>query len=104
MNRVDLITYIKGLQPNTDANLKFFNLMKSRLLEEDIMLEDVLNILPELSFDFSNINEDDDYLSEVATEYTAYCKLAYDKLKLHGLNDKRLYKRIFNRVYLKVER
>jgi hypothetical protein len=103
MNRNDLITYIKELHPTSDSNLKFMNLMKTRLLNVGIPLEDAMEIIALLTFDFSNVPEDDDTLSEIATEYADYCKLAYDKLKLHGLTHRKLYDRIFNRVYLKVE-
>lgn len=72
-------------------------------MNEGIPVEDAIDILAVLSFDFSNIPEDDDTLSEIATEYAEYCKKTYDKLKLHGLTNKKFYDRIFNRVFLKVD-
>lgn len=103
MTRIDLIKYIKGLTPDSDSNLKFMTLMKSRLIEVGIPISHAIDIVSNMTFDFSNVPEDDDTLSDIATEYADYCKLAYDKLNLHGLTDKRFYDRIFNRVFLKVD-
>lgn len=103
MNRHYLLSYIKTLTPETDSNLKFMNLMKSRLMSCGIPPEDANDIVAALSFDFSNIAEDDDALSDIASEYADYCKKAYDKLKLTGLTNKKLYDKIFNRVFLKID-
>jgi hypothetical protein len=103
MNRNDLVAYIRTLTPEHDSNLKFMNLMKSRLLELGIFPDDALEIVSCMSFDFSNVPEDDDTLSDIATEYADYCKKAYDKLCLHGLVNKKLFNRVFNRVFLKVD-
>lgn len=103
MNRNDLRQYIQALEPTSDSNLKFMNLFKTRLMNEGISAEDAIEIVAVVDFDFSNIPEDDDTLSDIATDYAEYCRKAYDKLKLHGLTNKKLYPRIFNRVFLKVD-
>src|SRR6478736_5365398 len=103
MTRSELLATIQGLSPENDSNLKFANLLKSRLLEHGIVPDDALEIVGCISFDFSNIPEDDDLLSEVATEYADYCKKVYDKLWIHGLMSRKLYPRMFNRMFLKVD-
>lgn len=103
MNRADLRQYIQNLNPTADSNLKFMNLIKSRLMSEGIPVDDAIEIVSVLEFDFSNVPEDDDTLADIATDYAEYCKKAYAKLKLHGLTNKKLYGKIFNRVYLKVD-
>ena len=103
MIRPVLLDHIRALTPETDSNLKFINLMKSRLMSSGIPMEDAWEIVSVLSFDFSNVPEDDDTLSDIASEYADYCKKAYDKLKMHGLTNRKLYPRIFNRIFLRVE-
>lgn len=95
--------YIQKLEPTSDSNLKFMNLFKTRLMNEGIPVEDAVEIVSVVAFDFSNVPEDDDTLSDIATDYAEYCKKAYDKLKLHGLTNKKIYPRIFNRILLKVD-
>lgn len=103
MNRNELRQYIQHLTPISDSNLKFMNLIKTRLMSEGISVDNALDIVSVLEFDFSNVNEDDDTLSDIATDYAEYCKKVHDKLKLHGLNNPKFYGRVFNRVFLKVD-
>lgn len=103
MNRAELRQYIQTLTPESDSNLKFLNLIKSRLMSEGIPVDDALEITSVLQFDFDNVPEDDDTLSDIATDYAEYCKKAYDKMKNCGLTNKKFYPKIFGRVYLTVE-
>ncbi len=66
------------------SNLKFMNLFRSRLSEEGIPLADAEIILQHVSFNMIGINEDDDYIGDVALEYAEVCKIFYDAYVVHG--------------------
>lgn len=103
MNRNALTAYIDVLEPATDSNLKFMMMMKTALISTGIPPEDAVEIVACMQFDLSNVSEDDGFIGDLAVAYADYCKKAYDKLKLNGLTNRKLYDRIFNRVFLKVE-
>jgi len=60
------------------SNLKFINLLRSRLTEEGIPLVDAEKILTTLEFNMDEINEDDDYIGDVALEFAELAKLIWD--------------------------
>lgn len=54
-----------------------------------------------IDFDMSGINEEDDYLGDIALTYADYCAKVYRKLELSGLkytieSDSAFMKKIFN--------
>lgn len=88
MDRHELINAIKVIPFEPIAsNLKFFKLLVSRLTEVDIPYDDALKIANNIEYDFSNIPEDNDSLSEVATEYADHCLKIYKQVKVHGFKD-----------------
>jgi hypothetical protein len=107
MQRVELTNFIKGMQPDSDSNIKFYTLFRSRLMEEGIPIDHATQIAGFVKYDMSNIPEDDDTLSDVATEYAGYCIKVYNKMKLHGLNsikDHTPFAKFYDRLFLKVDR
>lgn len=87
MNRVELVQFIKNLPVENESNIKFLMILRSRLMEEGIAPEYASLIAGVVDFDLSNVPEDDDTLSDIATEYASFCKRIYDKLKLFGVNN-----------------
>lgn len=77
MNRHELTQHLKTMPYDQNSNLKFYNLLKSRLTEHDIPLKDAIIIAKEVQFDFSNVPEDNDSLSEFATELALWCSRGY---------------------------
>jgi hypothetical protein len=64
-----------------DSNFKFMNLLRSRLTEEGIPLEAATQIVANIDYDMSAVNEDDDYIGDVALAYAEFAARVYDKLK-----------------------
>lgn len=105
MNRVELVKKINELGDNINANVKFLSLFYSRLREDGIGGDDAELIASSINFDFSNIPEDDDTLSDIATAYSTYCCKIHKKLNVfgHGKNIKR-FKPLFSQIRLEVDR
>lgn len=87
MNRHELTNKIKQLRVDHYSNIKFFRLLWSRLCELDIPSADATKIASVVEYDFSNVPEDDDSLSEFATEYAEYCKKVHSHIKSNGIKD-----------------
>lgn len=107
MDRVELTKFFRELTPETDSNIKFFMLYRSRLMEEGIPPDHAGQIASFAEYDMSNIPEDDDTLSDMATEYAGYSIKVYNKMKLHGITlikDLTPFKKFYNRIFLKVDR
>lgn len=56
-----------------------------------------------VEFDMSAVNEDDDYIGDVALKYAEYCAKVYTKLKQLGIHrfitgDSAFYKAAFNPI------
>lgn len=78
MNRNELANHLRTMPVDQNSNLKFFNLLKSRLTEYDgISLKDATAICMAVDFDFSNVPEDNDSLSEFATELADWLYKGY---------------------------
>lgn len=60
------------------SNLKFLNLLRSRLTEEGIPLKHAEIIMMYVKFNMIDINEDDDFIGDVALEFAEVCKVHYD--------------------------
>ena len=60
------------------SNLKFLNLLRSRLTEEGIPLLDAEKIMINVKFNMTDINEDDDFIGDLALEFAEVCKIHYD--------------------------
>lgn len=75
---------LKNKDIDNDTNYKFMNLVRSRLVEENIPLEDAVKIVANLEYDLTEINEDDDYVGDVALAYAEFAARVYDRLKSTG--------------------
>lgn len=88
MNRTELANYLKNLPVNTYSNLKFYSLLKSRLLEHAIPLADAVLIAKNVKYDFSNVPEDNDALSEFATILADWCAKSWRQaVKVNRIKD-----------------
>lgn len=87
MNRAELTNTIKSLQFDQASNIKFYKILWSRLTELDISADDATKIAATVEYDFGNVPEDNDSLSEFATEYADYCLKVYKNIKLNGIRD-----------------
>lgn len=63
-----------------DSNFKFMNLLRSRLLEEGIPMDAAIAIVANLEYNLSEVNEDDDYIGDVALSYAEYAAKVYARL------------------------
>ncbi len=72
---------LQNLEIDESANFKFMNLLRSRLTEEGIPLEAATQIVANIDYDMSAVNEDDDYIGDVALAYAEFAARVYDKLK-----------------------
>lgn len=87
MNRAELTNHLKNLQFNQASNIKFFKILWSRLTELDIPSDEAYQIAAVVEYDFGNVPEDNDSLSEFATEYADYAYKVYKNIKLNGIRD-----------------
>lgn len=88
MNRHELTARLRSMPYDQNSNLKFHNLLKSRLTENDIPLKDAIIIAKAIDFDFSNVPEDNDSLSEFATELAEWCAKGYKQaLVVNNIKD-----------------
>jgi hypothetical protein len=89
MNRHELTAYLRSLPHDKNAaNLKFYKLLKSRLVENGVELKDAILIAKNVDYDFSNVPEDNDSLSEFATELAEWCSKGYKQATLsHKIKD-----------------
>ena len=69
------------------SDFKFYVLLWSRIVEEGIPKDYANKIVAMIEFDMSGIQEDDDYLGDVALKYAEYCSKVYFKLHLSGMRD-----------------
>jgi uncharacterized protein YgfB (UPF0149 family) len=89
MNRQELTNQLRSLPHDKNAsNLKFYKILKTRLTENDIKIEDAIIIAKNVDFDFSNVPEDNDSLSEFATELAEWCAKGYKQATMsHKIKD-----------------
>jgi hypothetical protein len=82
-----------------DSNYKFMVLLQTRLMEAGIPLETATLIASVADYDLSFVNEDDDYIGDVACTYAEFCVKMYNRLKAvnfhRQLNQATVY-RFFN--------
>ncbi len=64
-----------------DSNYKFMVLLQTRLMEAGISLETATLIASVADYDLSFVNEDDDYIGDVACTYAEFCVKMYNRLK-----------------------
>lgn len=82
--KVALNEKLAGLQNiaiDESSNFKFMNLLRSRLTEEGIPLEAATQIVANIDYDMSAVNEDDDYIGDVALAYAEFAARVYASLK-----------------------
>ncbi|QDJ96254.1 hypothetical protein Xoosp13_67 [Xanthomonas phage Xoo-sp13] len=75
---------LKNYDIDNDSNYKFMNLLRSRLLEEQIPVAVATQIIANLDYDLSAVNEDDDYIGDVALAYAEFASAVYVKLESTG--------------------
>ncbi len=78
-------------------------LLWSRLCEEGVPVETAGVICSMVEFDMSAVNEDDDYIGDVALKYAEYCAKVYQKLRQLGVHrfitpNSTFYKNAFNPI------
>jgi len=98
----DIQTLYESNGVETSPNFKFMLMMRSRLLEEDIPLEAVNTILSVIEFDFTELNEEDDFLGDVASEYAPVLKKVFDVFNRNGFEDLTPVKEHFNLMTLRL--
>jgi len=74
------LAQLQNISIDESANFKFMNLLRSRLLEEGIPLEAATQIVANIDYDMSAVNEDDDYIGDVALAYAEFAARVYNKL------------------------
>ena len=79
-----ILRLINSKDIEDDSNFKFMNLLRSRLSEEGIPLEHATQIVANLDYDLSSVNEDDDYIGDVALAYAEFAGKVYARLKSYG--------------------
>lgn len=82
-----------------DANYKFLILLQSRLTEAGVPYNDAMLITSHSRFDFDGINEEDDFIGDIALQYAEYCVKVYYRLRdvnLHRHLDSTTIQRFFN--------
>lgn len=77
----DKLATLQNLAIDESSNFKFMNLLRSRLTEEGVPLEAATQIVANLKYDLSAVNEDDDYIGDVALAYAEFAARVYEKLK-----------------------
>ena len=72
---------LQNYEIDLDSNFKFMNLLRSRLTEEGIPLDAAIKIVSNLDYDLSAVNEDDDYIGDVALAYAEFAGRVYQRLE-----------------------
>lgn len=75
---------LKNLQNfdiDSDSNFKFMNLVRSRINEEGVPMDVATLIVANLEYDLSPVNEDDDYIGDVALAYAEFAARVYKRLE-----------------------
>lgn len=88
-----------------DSNFKFMNLLRSRLNEEGIPLDIAGQIVSNISYDLSAVNEDDDYIGDVALTYAEFAGKVYARLEATGWHrhmTAEVINKFFNKIDLKL--
>lgn len=62
------------------SNFKLMNLIRSRLIEEGIPMELARRIVSMLTIDVTCLNEDDDFLGDIADTFASVVMPIYNKL------------------------
>lgn len=104
LKRVELVKEIAGLSANIASNIKFLTLLHSRLMEDGIPPDHAAIICGAVNFDFSNVPEDDDTLSDIATEFSSYCVKVRKQIDLSGYMKKfAMFASMFGNYRLEVD-
>jgi hypothetical protein len=89
------------------ADFKFLHLFRTRLTEEGIPLEHANIIANAVDFNFLELNEEDDFLGDVALIYAEICADMYKTFKTNKLigqhdGDMALFAHKFNLIFLTI--
>ena len=99
----DKLATLSGNELLNPSDFKFMGLLWSRLCEEGVPVDHAGLICSMVDFDMSAVNEDDDYIGDVALKYAEYCGKVYTKLKQLGVHrfitaNSSFYKNAFNPI------
>lgn len=85
------------------SSIKFVSLFQSRLCEEGIPVADAMKIASVVEADLLDINEEDDYIGDIALAYAEVCYGLYSSIKrLHDFKDVTPYLQLFRLLKLKL--
>lgn len=94
----DQLTAVQGTDILNDSNYKFLSLLQSRLIEQMIPFDTANMIVSITECSLSAINEEDDYIGDIALLHAEYCGKVYRRLKEIGLH-KSLHSDTLRRFY-----
>lgn len=78
---MNTLTDLKATDLDESSNFKLINLIRSRLTEEGIPLDVATRIVANLTIDVTSLNEDDDFLGDIALVYAEFAAGIYFKLQ-----------------------
>lgn len=78
---MNTLTNLKATDLDESSNFKLINLIRSRLTEEGIPLDVATQIVANLTIDVTGLNEDDDFLGDIALAYAEFAAGIYFKLQ-----------------------
>lgn len=82
-----------------DANYKFMVLLHSRLTENKVPADAAFQIAAYTEYDLSFLNEEDDFIGDIALLYGEFCAKVYHRLKavnFHRNLDAGTIRKLFN--------
>lgn len=90
-----------------DSNYKFMLLLISRLIDNhNIPAMHAMTIASSVDIDISFVNEDDDFIGDIALTYSDYCGKVYTQLSSIGFTqhlDARRVRRFFNPISINTQ-
>ena len=82
-----------------DSNYKFMVLLHSRLIENHVPVDAAFQIAAYTDYDMSFLNEEDDFVGDIALLYGEFCAKVYHRLKavnFHRQLDSPTIRKLFN--------
>lgn len=95
---MEALNNIQGTDILNDSNYKFLSLLQSRLIEQMIPFDTANMIVAITECDLEQINEEDDFIGDIALLHAEYCGKVYRRLKEIGLH-KSLHSDTLKRFY-----
>lgn len=95
----DKLTAMNTVGVLDDANYKFMVLLHSRLVDNNVPPDAAFQIAAFTQYDMSFVNEEDDYIGDIALLYAEFCAKVYHRLKavnFHKHLDSGIIRTLFN--------